>query len=42
MTWLFAAFTTVWLAIFFYQFSLDRKQRALRSDLNELKEKLGR
>lgn len=40
MSWLFAAYAVVWLAIFFYVFSLDRQQRALSAEIDELKTKL--
>jgi CcmD family protein len=40
MTWMIAAYTIIWIAIFIYVFGLDRKQRALASELNQLKSKL--
>ncbi len=36
--YLFAAFTIVWAVIFGYVFSLSRKQRQLRLELDSLKE----
>ncbi len=40
MTWMIAAYAIIWIAIFIYVFSLDRKQRALASELDQLKSKL--
>ena len=40
MTWLFAAYTIIWIAIFGYIFSIDRKQRALAGEFDALKRKL--
>ena len=40
MTWMIAAYTIIWTAIFIYVFGLDRKQRALVRELNQLKSKL--
>ncbi|MCK4776672.1 MAG: CcmD family protein [Candidatus Krumholzibacteria bacterium] len=37
MTWMIAAYTIIWTAIFIYVFGLDRKQRALASELDQLK-----
>ena len=37
--YLFAAFSIVWAAIFGYIFSLSRKQRQLRREINLLKER---
>ena len=37
MTWLFAAFSAVWIVIFGYVFSLDRKQRSLRSEIEDFR-----
>lgn len=42
MTWLFAAYGIIWIAIFGYVFSLDRKQRALSAEIAALKSKLSR
>jgi CcmD family protein len=41
MTWLFVAFSIVWVAIFFYAFNMDRKQRALSEELNDIKTRMG-
>jgi CcmD family protein len=41
MTWLIAAYTIVWIAIFVYVFSVDRKQKSLAGELEQLKSKLG-
>ncbi len=40
MTWMIAAYMTIWIAIFTYVFSLDRKQRAMTRELDQLKTKL--
>lgn len=40
MTWLFAAYTIIWIAIFLYIFGIDRKQRALAADMEALRAKL--
>jgi CcmD family protein len=40
MTWLIAAYTIVWIAIFIFIFSVDRKQRALAAELEQLKSRL--
>ena len=42
MTWLFAAFAVVWIAIFLYLLSLDRKQRAIASEIAALEARLPR
>ncbi len=41
MTWLIAAYTIIWLAIFVFVFNMDRKQKALATELEQLKSKLG-
>ncbi len=41
MTWLFAAFSAVWIVMFGYVFSLDRKQRSLRAEIEDLKSRVG-
>lgn len=41
MTWLIAAYTIIWIAIFLFVFNVDRKQRALATELEQLKSKLG-
>lgn len=40
MTWLFAAFSIVWIAIFLYVYGIDRKQKALADEVATLSEKL--
>ena len=40
MSWLFAAFAVVWIAIFIYVFALDRKQTPLSDELASLKSRL--
>lgn len=40
MTWLFAAYGIIWIAIFLYVFDLHRKQKALSGDIQALKAKL--
>jgi CcmD family protein len=42
MSWLIAAYTVIWIAIFIFVLSVDRKQRALTGDLDQLKSKLGK
>ena len=42
MTWLFAAYGIIWIAIFLYIFGLDRKQRALSAEVDALRAKLGK
>jgi len=41
MTWLIAAYSIIWIAIFVYAFNMDRRQKALASELQQLKSKLG-
>jgi len=41
MTWLFAAYAIVWIALFAYIFQLDKKQRALSAEIETLRSKLG-
>jgi len=38
--YLFAAFTIIWAMIFGYVFSLSRRQRQLRREIDSLKESL--
>lgn len=38
--YLFAAFAAVWIVIFLYLFNLSRKQRALRRDLEAIRDRL--
>lgn len=40
MTWLFAAYATVWIALFVYIMSLDRRQRAVADEIEDLKAKV--
>jgi CcmD family protein len=40
MTWMITAYAIIWTAIFIYVFGLDRKQRVLVRELNQLKSKL--
>jgi CcmD family protein len=35
----YIAFSVVWVGVFLYLFYLDRKQRALKNDLTELKQR---
>jgi len=41
MGWVIAAFAAVWIAVFLYVFGLDRKQRALAAEIEDLRAKLG-
>jgi CcmD family protein len=40
MSWLFAAYAVVWIAIFLFMLGVDRRQRALAEELETLKGKL--
>jgi len=40
MTWLFAAYGIIWIAIFLYVFDLHRKQKNLAGDIAALKARL--
>jgi CcmD family protein len=40
MSWLFAAYGVIWIAIFLYVFGLDRKQKELSAEIAALKGKL--
>lgn len=42
MTWLFAAYGVIWIAIFLYIFGLDRKQKELTAEIAALKSKLSK
>ena len=42
MTWLFAAYGIIWIAIFGFVFGLHRKQKDLEGDIAALKAKLSR
>ena len=37
LMYLFAAFTAVWIVLFFYMFGISRKQQTLRRDMDALK-----
>ena len=39
--YLFAAYSVVWLVIFFYVFSLDRRARKAERELEELRRSIG-
>jgi CcmD family protein len=41
MTWMIAAYTIIWVALFAFFFSLDRRQKALSKELAQIKSKLG-
>jgi len=40
MSWLFAAYAVLWIAIFIFMLGVDRRQRALAQELETLKGKL--
>jgi CcmD family protein len=40
MTWLFAAYGIIWIAIFLYVFNLHRKQKDIEGEIDALKAKL--
>lgn len=40
MSWLIAAYTIIWVAIFIFVFNMDRKQKTLASELEQLRSKL--
>jgi CcmD family protein len=40
MTWLIIAYMTIWIALFIYVFGMDRKQKAMARDLDQLKNRL--
>ena len=40
MTWMIAAYAIVWIALFIFLFSMDRKQKALAGELDQIKTKL--
>lgn len=42
MTWLFAAYSVVWIAIFIYVFSLDRRQKSLADEVEALRSKMSK
>lgn len=41
MSWLIAAYSIVWIALFIFLFNVDRKQKALAAELEQVKSKLG-
>jgi len=41
MTWMIAAYMVIWIAIFVFVFNMDRRQKALAAELEQLKSKLG-
>jgi len=42
MTYLFAAYTAIWIGLFLYLLSLGRRSRELEEEVRELKRLLGR
>lgn len=40
MTWLIAAYMAIWIAIFIYALSLDRKSREMAREIDQLKSRL--
>ena len=42
MTWLFAAYGIIWIAIFLYVLGLHRKQSSLAAEIESLRSKLGK
>jgi len=42
MSWLFIAYGVVWIAIFLYVFTLDRKQRELSREFDALRSRIGK
>jgi CcmD family protein len=40
MTWMIAAYTIIWVALFIFFFSVDRRQKALSNELSQIKSKL--
>jgi CcmD family protein len=40
MTWMIVAYMTIWTAIFIYVLSIDRKQKTLARELDQLKNSL--
>jgi CcmD family protein len=40
MGWLFAAFAVIWIVFFLYAFNLDRKQKALAAEIENMRTKL--
>ena len=42
MTYLFAAYAAVWIALFLYLLRLERRSRELEEEIHELRRLLGR
>lgn len=42
LSYLFAAYSAIWVVLFFYIFSLWRKQTRIEEDLQRLKDKMER
>jgi CcmD family protein len=42
MSYLFAAYTTVWLGLFVYLLRLSRRSREIEEEIRELRQLLGR
>ena len=41
MNYLFAAYAAIWVLLFAYMFSISRRQRQVREDLDQVRERLG-
>ena len=42
MSYLFAAYAAIWILLFAYMFSTSRRQRQVRDDLEQVRERLER
>ena len=42
MSYLFAAYAAIWILLFDYMFSISRRQRQVRDDLEQVRERLER
>jgi CcmD family protein len=42
MSYLFAAYAAIWILLFAYMFSISRRQRQVRDDLEQVRERLER
>jgi len=42
MSYLFAAYTAIWILLFAYLFSISRRQRQVQEDLEQVRERLAR
>ncbi|MCP4724362.1 MAG: CcmD family protein [bacterium] len=40
MNYLYAAYTVIWLILFIYMFSINKKQNELMKEIDHLKQKL--